>query len=282
MGAFVYFTTKFAYNQITYFTNGRCYNMGRIKKLREKVVELTYGVLGSLTDLALFFLISGYESITDPRFLRSLSYTLNKAQKIQDTIDALKMKRALDYIKEKGWVDEKLRVSEAGKQRMKGVFPLFPHYSSWDGKWYLVNFDIPEKFTRKRDILRENLKRLGFARLQNSVWISPYNFLGNVEKIIQEYELEPYVIFSVAPKVGPLEAKKLAGRIWDIKKNQEEYKVFVEKYAGKQHKFPLFEVINDYLRISKQDPQLPREFLPDNWLAEEAFKIYTSYLRFKR
>ncbi|MBU4479998.1 CRISPR-associated endonuclease Cas2 [Patescibacteria group bacterium] len=45
----------------------------------------------------------------------------------------------------------------------------------WDKKWRIVIFDIKEKRRGTRDILRSTLIRLGFVRLQNSVWIFPYN-----------------------------------------------------------------------------------------------------------
>ncbi len=260
--------------------------MAKTKELREKVLKITGGAFSSLADLILFFLISGYESVVDPRFFRSLPYTLMKTEKIRETIEASKTKRALRYIQEKGWVDEKLKVSKSGEQRIKDILPISPVYPSWDQKWYLVNFDIPEKFFLKRNIFRVNLKRLGFARLQNSIWISPYDFLGNVQKIIEEYQLEPYVIFSIAPKVGPLKAKKLAERIWHLGKIQEEYNAFIKKYEAGGQAFSPFEAINDYRLIYEKDPRLPRELLPVDWEAEKAFKIYTaiyskSYLKFK-
>jgi len=44
----------------------------------------------------------------------------------------------------------------------------------WDGKYRVVVFDIEEKRKKERDLIRYQLTSLGFIRLQNSVWISPY------------------------------------------------------------------------------------------------------------
>ena len=46
----------------------------------------------------------------------------------------------------------------------------------WDGKWRLVIFDIREKRRSTRDLLRQQLQGLGLIRLQNSVWVHPYDF----------------------------------------------------------------------------------------------------------
>jgi DNA-binding transcriptional regulator PaaX len=45
----------------------------------------------------------------------------------------------------------------------------------WDNKWRVVVFDIPEKKRATRDQVREILVMAGFRRLQNSVWIYPYD-----------------------------------------------------------------------------------------------------------
>ena len=44
----------------------------------------------------------------------------------------------------------------------------------WDKKWRVIIFDVEEKKRRLRDLLRLNLDRLGFVKLQNSVWVFPY------------------------------------------------------------------------------------------------------------
>jgi DNA-binding transcriptional regulator PaaX len=45
---------------------------------------------------------------------------------------------------------------------------------SWDGKYRMVIFDIKEGKRSTRDELRRWLEELGFLKLQNSVWVFPY------------------------------------------------------------------------------------------------------------
>lgn len=45
----------------------------------------------------------------------------------------------------------------------------------WDKRWRLVMFDIPQRRRRDRDRLRSEMRACGFLRLQNSVWIYPYD-----------------------------------------------------------------------------------------------------------
>lgn len=45
---------------------------------------------------------------------------------------------------------------------------------SWDKKWRVLIFDIPERRRTMRTRIRHVLADIGFMRLQDSVWIHPY------------------------------------------------------------------------------------------------------------
>src|SRR3989304_4484269 len=45
----------------------------------------------------------------------------------------------------------------------------------WDGRWRMLIFDIPETRRPARDKVRQTLSTIGFYRLQDSVWIYPYD-----------------------------------------------------------------------------------------------------------
>lgn len=247
-------------------------------KVNKKILEISEGLLASLTDLILVFLNFGYEAFTDLKFGRSLPYTFYKMDIRMQKINYLSIKRAIRYSLEKGWIKENLQLTEEGQKKLKGLFPDYSSLSKWSGNWYLVNFDIPEKLKAKRDILRENLRILGFGKLQNSIWISPYNFLGDVEKIVREYDLTPYVILSISDKVGQVESKILAERIWRISEIQKEYQEFITEFKGKEN--PLSsEIFFRYHSISQRDPHLPKELLLEYWLGDEAYKLYSKIIK---
>ena len=64
---------------------------------------------------------------------------------------------------------------------------------SWDGKWRFLIFDIPEKFRRGRDALRQKIKKLGFYELQKSVFVVPYECTGEIEFIVEFFGISEYV-----------------------------------------------------------------------------------------
>jgi phenylacetic acid degradation operon negative regulatory protein len=61
---------------------------------------------------------------------------------------------------------------------------------SWDKKWRMVIFDIPEVTRRDRDFLRSQLQWLGFLELQKSVWIFPYEIKSELGDFIKLCNIE--------------------------------------------------------------------------------------------
>lgn len=45
----------------------------------------------------------------------------------------------------------------------------------WDRRYRLVMFDIPEKRRRLRKLLRLEMEEIGFLRIQDSVWVYPFD-----------------------------------------------------------------------------------------------------------
>ncbi len=62
-----------------------------------------------------------------------------------------------------------------------------------DGKLQMVIFDIPEKKKFLREVFRGVLSLLGYQKLQQSVWVCPYEVSQETEEAIKEYSLNDYV-----------------------------------------------------------------------------------------
>ncbi|MDO8492794.1 MAG: CRISPR-associated endonuclease Cas2 [bacterium] len=65
----------------------------------------------------------------------------------------------------------------------------------WDGKWRLVIFDIKEKRRNSRRQLRFLLSQIGFVRLQDSVWIYPFESKELVTLIKLDNFLQKEVLY---------------------------------------------------------------------------------------
>ncbi|MEK7515677.1 MAG: CRISPR-associated endonuclease Cas2 [Patescibacteria group bacterium] len=70
------------------------------------------------------------------------------------------------------------RLTDAGKQVLELESlkdPKMRRPKRWDKRWRVVIFDIPERRRNVRVNLRRFMEEYGFVRLQNSVWIYPYD-----------------------------------------------------------------------------------------------------------
>lgn len=67
--------------------------------------------------------------------------------------------------------------------------------AKWDGEWRVVIFDIPEKLKKAREVLREKLKELGFVKLQQSVFVFPYECEDEINFIMEVFQIRPFVRF---------------------------------------------------------------------------------------
>ncbi len=67
----------------------------------------------------------------------------------------------------------------------------------WDGLWYLVIFDIPEKHKWARLSLRDKLLDLGFFQYQKSVYIYPFACKDEVDFVVEYFEMRRYVRYGI-------------------------------------------------------------------------------------
>jgi hypothetical protein len=91
------------------------------------------------------------------------------------------IERARDRLVTKGllrYEGRNLRLTKKGEAALKRIELL--DYAvrkprRWDGKWRVLIFDIPEYRRGLREKVRRTLRAIGFAHLQHSVWIYPYD-----------------------------------------------------------------------------------------------------------
>ncbi|MCC6404781.1 MAG: hypothetical protein IT405_00065 [Candidatus Yanofskybacteria bacterium] len=100
--------------------------------------------------------------------------------------DKYELTPAGEYASLKAYVRKELVSSERAKNAdaKKNV--------SWDGRWRIVFFDIPEQKRAVRDHLRLLLRRLGFEEFQRSIWVTPWKLPPFLVKFIADPQLRRY------------------------------------------------------------------------------------------
>lgn len=71
----------------------------------------------------------------------------------------------------------------------------------WDGRWRLVIFDIPEKRRKIRDEVRQIFKNAGFIRLQDSVWVYPYDCEDVIGLMKTDFNLGRNMLYIIADEI---------------------------------------------------------------------------------
>ena len=103
--------------------------------------------------------------------------------------------RLIDYKEDKDGFVKIVLTKEGQKKALK--FKLdemkIKKPAKWDGEWRIVIFDIPERFKKAREALRKKLKDLGFIKLQESVFVFPYECENEIDFVIEVFLIRPFV-----------------------------------------------------------------------------------------
>lgn len=72
---------------------------------------------------------------------------------------------------------------------------------TWDRKWRIITFDIPERYRQSRNKVRGILKRAGFLKLQNSTWIFPHECEELSRLLKSNPRLSRHILYGVLEKI---------------------------------------------------------------------------------
>jgi CRISPR-associated endonuclease Cas2 len=71
----------------------------------------------------------------------------------------------------------------------------------WDGKWRIIIFDIPERRKVLRNKMRDTFIRIGFVRLQDSVWVYPYDCEDLITFLKADFKIGKDLLYIIADKI---------------------------------------------------------------------------------
>jgi len=99
---------------------------------------------------------------------------------------------------------KRVRLTEKGERyaAMLGEGRLVPKKPKrWDKKWRMLIFDIPESRRRVRSQIRASLINMGFYRLQDSVWVYPYDAEDLITLLKADFKIGKDVLYVVADTI---------------------------------------------------------------------------------
>lgn len=71
----------------------------------------------------------------------------------------------------------------------------------WDGRWRVLIFDVPEYRKSVRDKIRRTLIGVGFVRLQDSVWVYPYDCEDLIMLLKADFRIGRDVLYMIVDEL---------------------------------------------------------------------------------
>lgn len=115
--------------------------------------------------------------------------------------------QALKRLREQGYIDleeynNNLILKLTDKGREETLLRKILKDETWDGKWRIIIFDIPEKHRKVRNVLRSKLKTWGFSQWQKSAWASKKNIADLLRQFVKQIGVDKWVLVIESTNVG--------------------------------------------------------------------------------
>lgn len=128
------------------------------------------------------------------RHSRFFQHSTNRAR------NRLVEKGLLEYVEGKKYI----QLTEKGRKQLR-VWGLADYEIKkprrWDKKWRILIFDVKESRRAVRDKLRLVLSKMGFYKLQQSVWIYPYDCEEFAQLLKVDFKVGWDVLYIIADQV---------------------------------------------------------------------------------
>ena len=122
---------------------------------------------------------------------------------INDTLLRLVRKGLVTFVEKDG--RKFARLTPAGTERLRleqqKAALLLQKNKRWDKRWRVVIFDIPEYRRGTRDKLRLTMRTAGFYRLQDSVWLYPYDCEDFMMLVKADLKIGNAILYMVVEKI---------------------------------------------------------------------------------
>lgn len=247
------------------------------KDVNKIIKEVSLGVCGTLVDITLFFvcfgagyMLSGMSSYKGRVNLKPINVMLKAYPTLRS-----RLRNALHLAKRDGLIGDE-DVTREGMKRIKEMLPRFKRHPVWSGSLWLVTYDISEKRKRDRESLRDFLIGQGYGKLQDSIYVAPFDPTDVVKQGVNKRGIKGEVLISkmgTGGHIGEMSIPELLANVYDLKSVHVRYRNFIQKttHGFSPQEAPL--LFLEYLSALKVDPQLPEELLPADWSGKEAFEL---------
>jgi phenylacetic acid degradation operon negative regulatory protein len=180
----------------------------------------------------------------------------------------------------------RLILTEAGKRTRADYHDPDRFWSKrWNGIWYMLIFDVPEKERHYRDTLRKFLKQLRMGCLQRSVWITPQDIRPEYDDLEKTASIHAVAYLLESRTVLNEDQEEMVRNAWDFQKLNELHRRYIDIFTENLHAIPhtpsedaLMELLylesEAYIQSMACDPLLPRRLHPSDYLGPQVWDLH--------
>lgn len=184
-----------------------------------------------------------------------------------------------------------MELTSTGRQRVSvEIMPELFWNKRWDGCWYVLMYDVPERERRYRNALNRFLTRMRMGCLQKSVFVSvrdirPLFYDLDIAAAVAEYAN----LFEARTVLGQNDATIVA-RAWDFVGLHKVQSNYIEAcqarlcQPSKSIRFPaLLDAMRnelvEYREAMQDDPLLPKTLWPSDYLGPQVVEMFRRRIR---
>jgi len=162
--------------------------------------------------------------------------------------------------------------------------------TDWDGYWYLFLYDVPETNREYRDVLRHFLKQQRMGCLQKSVYITPRDARPAFADLCAGADVAQYAYLFEAETVLGMDPMQVVQDAWPwvaLRGQHEWYHdtygplladVKGGEYSAESLRILAREEMSAYEAAMADDPFLPRDLLPSDYIGGAVFGIHSAFV----
>lgn len=121
--------------------------------------------------------------------------------KAKSVLGRLADKGCIEFVEKDG--KRYARITEKGEQMLQFETEkvAMAKKRRWDRRWRIVIFDIPERRKSVRSKLRRYMQEYGFIRLQDSVWVYPYDCEDLIALVKANFRIGADVLYMIVERL---------------------------------------------------------------------------------
>jgi phenylacetic acid degradation operon negative regulatory protein len=156
----------------------------------------------------------------------------------------------------------------------------------WDGTWTLIAFTLPLDDADQRRLLRARLRWLTFWPIYDATWLTPHDRAEAVREQLGELGINDALVLRSRDLELLPGGKARLEAAWRIDDLAAGYRAYLERYgelarrAAGDAVLPAealvarTELVDDWRALVRDDPDLPREFLPPSFPRADARAMF--------